>query len=203
MRERPILFSAPMVRAILDGRKSQTRRICKGQRELSSAADFRFDECPYGQPGDRLWVKEAYRLCAEADQVKARDTDSAYRVWREADQPHQPGAGKLRPSIFMPRWASRITLEITGVRVERLQAMSSSEAEAEGVFRVDIGSGYPPKFGANAFTWADAVEQQAECHGDPRLAYRDLWEQINGTGAWNANPWVWVVEFRRVAPCPA
>ena len=209
-KERPILFSAPMVRAIRDGRKSQTRRVVKPVRGFEENNVCRPDlaednhavwwhgeyetvgclqDCPYGQPGDRLWVRESYRLCAEADAVKARDTDAGYRVWYEADAPHQPGEGKLRPGIFMPRWASRITLEVTGVRVERLQDISELDAIAEGLDRVPDGAA---QFGVKglARSW----------HNDPRVGYRHLWESINGPGSCDANPWVWVVEFRRVQP---
>jgi hypothetical protein len=97
----------------------------------------------------------------------------------------------------MPRWASRITLEVTGVRVERLQDISDDQAAAEGIHRVSIGSGYQDRFSAEPVTWADAVETNAG-HEDPSLAFRDLWESINGAGSWAANPWVWAVEFRRI-----
>ncbi len=197
MRERPILFSAPMVRAILAGAKTQTRRVVKPQPWASCCIEEGFEgeppfvysalggngpghdvsetrspcRCPYGQPGDRLWVREAYRLCAEADATPPRDTDAAYRVWYEADAPHQPGFGKLRPAMFMPRWASRITLEVTGVRVERLQDISTGDC------------------------WAEGIESSPDVN--PLHEYCDLWESINGPGSWDANPWVWVVEFRR------
>ena len=200
-KERPILFSAPMVRAIRDGRKSQTRRVVKPVRGFEENNVCRPDlaednhavwwhgeyetvgclqDCPYGQPGDRLWVRESYRLCAEADAVKARDTDAGYRVWYEADAPHQPGEGKLRPGIFMPRWASRITLEVTGVRVERLQAISEADAIAEGA---PGGHGVIPGYGYNA---------------TPVEHYRHVWESINGPGSWDANPWVWVYSIKLI-----
>lgn len=202
MTDRPILFSAPMVRAILAGAKTQTRRELRVQpfstndpqhaeprargnwvwmafddrpRYSFATGDFR---CPYGVPGDRLWVREAFRLCAEADATPPRDTDAAYRVWYEADAPHQPGAGKLRPGMFMPRWASRITLEVVGVRVERLQAISEADALAEGV-------------------QMDCTDVERFC---ARAAYRTLWNEINGPGSWAANPWAWAVEFKQVTP---
>jgi hypothetical protein len=190
--DRPILFSAPMVRALLAGTKTQTRRAIKFKRwhrveERDDGTPWPWMQsddndagvwlrCPYGVPGDRLWVREAYRLCVEADSTRPGDTDAAYRVWYEAEAPHQPGAGKLRPSMFMPRWASRITLEITGVRVEQLQDISTADARAEGISRHDCPD------------WHAVAD------------YRALWEQINGAGSWDANPWVWVVEFRRLAP---
>lgn len=218
MKERPILFKDEMIRAILEGRKTQTRRVCKqqpygngfafegneflchndylppsamlmdvyrGGKYLYATSNMEGweSECPYGLPGDQLWVREAFRLCAEADDTKPRDTDAAYRVWYEADAPHQPGFGKLRPSMFMPRWASRITLEITGVRVERLQDISGSDVLAEGVGR-PVGT--PLAYGSVTSKWSRERE------------FAPLWEKINGPGSWDANPWVWVVEFKRV-----
>jgi hypothetical protein len=198
MTERPILFSAPMVRALLAGTKTQTRRAVKpqpvqqregwswwskalGAGHLHTAADamVRLMEpyCPYGAPGDRLWVRETW----------ARDDEDAALFYRadvgtgnEADDwQHNIDVGasgyRWRPSIHMPRAASRITLEITAVRVERLQDISEADAFAEGI---------PGNLLHRAQGWA------------PR-AYRLLWEQINGAGSWDANPWVWVVEFRR------
>lgn len=190
MKERPILFSAPMVRALLDGSKTQTRRIVKdtgfyaieghhgtetAERERSALAT----RCRFGMPGDRLWVREAWRTVAEADCMPPRDLNAAHRLWMEADAPHQPGFGKLRPSMFMPRWASRINLEITGVRVERLNDISEHDALNEGV------------------TFLNPVKP-GRANRMAREAFADLWQSINGAGAWDANPWVWVVEFRRL-----
>lgn len=214
MTDRPILFSAPMVRAILAGTKTQTRRVLRVQpfstndpqhaeprargnwvwmafddrpRYSFATGDFR---CPYGVPGDRLWVREAFRLCAEADATPPRDTDAAYRVWYEADAPHQPGAGKLRPGMFMPRWASRITLEVVGVRVERLNDISEADALAEGVTpKWEPGCSGRLMEAFSGFSFRPAAS-----------AYADLWEQINGPASWDANPWVWAVEFKRVTP---
>jgi hypothetical protein len=98
----------------------------------------------------------------------------------------------------MPRWASRITLKVTGVRVERLRSISEADAIAEGIHVVQIGSGYPDRYSPTPIAWADVIEQQAEAYEDPCMAYQDLWESINGAGSWAANPWVWVVEFRRI-----
>jgi hypothetical protein len=193
--ERPILFSAPMVRAILEGRKTQTRRVFKPER-MTWTADGRYQThsmrsgrmvetgsgpfhpndwlhyCPYGVPGDRLWVRETWAACG---------SDVRFR----ADQRHPddyPGANfqPWRSPIHMPRWASRITLEVTGVRVERLQDISEADAMAEGAAPVLV----PPDGGS-----APHVE-----------GFRELWESINGAGGWDANPWVWVVEFRRIKP---
>lgn len=187
MKERPILFNGPMVRALLDGQKTQTRRAVKGfALELLQPDNFTPEyvalpenrNCPYGYSGDRLWVREAFRFCAEVDDVKPRDIDAAYRVWYEADAPRQPGFGKLRPSMFMPRWASRITLEIVSVHVDRLQDISEADAESEGTTPSIVG--------------AD-LDHLKFCAG-----YQTLWESLNGAGSWAANPWVWVVEFRRL-----
>lgn len=212
MKSRPILFSAPMVRALLAGTKTQTRRIVKPQpmpdvefvREHEpdvyghgAFCAFRQDgrvlmhqrmaPCPYGQPGDRLWVRETFRLCGEADATPPRDTDAAYRIWYEADAPHQPGFGKLRPGMFMPRWASRLTLEITGVRVERLQDISEADAKAEGMTPM-----WEPGCSGRLM---DAIGGFSFCPA--ASAYANLWQSINGPSSWDANPFVWVVEFKR------
>lgn len=218
MKERPILFSGEMVLAILEGRKTQTRRVLKKQPEKSTwegLDGYRFDvrffddvicgttrkhscgvrfanrlhqrqdcalwvPCPYGQPGDRLWVKETF---------------SAERLGGSPGNPHYGAKGsgvcinyladdyscnfnepdwcdffkheKTMPSIFMPRWASRITLEIVSVRVERLHAITIEDAKAEGVETTD--------------------------------QYAELWAKINGWESWDANPWVWVIEFKKIA----
>ena len=204
-KERPILFSAPMVRAILDGRKTQTRRIVKPQPEWAegawywrhprynnglgvhyfhtdaeSAAEKMATVCPYGVPGDRLWVRETW-----FDNMASDDGDEArtparcvYRANGEfIDQfPEEYMDGKWTPSIHMPRWASRITLEITGVRIERLQDITNNDALDEGT----------PDLRTIENGW------------DMRRCFQDLWEQINGVGSWGENPWVWVIEFKKV-----
>lgn len=225
MKERPILFSAPMVRAILEGRKTQTRRIVKhipalgGPLGWCAAAkaqepgwvyivgDYR-RFCPYGVPGDRLWVKETW--CAwdtteeniECDEVEGNVASLVERgigrhhVTYRADPNRY--ANKWRPSIFMPRWASRITLEIEAVRVERLIEISEEDAVAEGVIA--------PRCEHCGYTRADSRFQMDHrfCQSpEPSSAipiYRELWESINGFGAWDANPWVWVIQFRRIKP---
>lgn len=207
MKTRPILFSAPMVRALLDGTKTQTRRVCKpadglsyvvavqdpserGQRPPYFTPGWFGDEdgeiqfyCPYGQPGDQLWAREAWRTVAEANALPPRDLTPAHRIWYEANENNQPGAGKLRPSMFMPRWASRIMLELTGVRVERLQDISEADAMAEGIWKTV--SGY--------YSYGDEYNPSYTTAWD---AYRALWESINGPGSWDLNPWVWVIEFK-------
>ncbi len=230
MRERPILFSASMIRAILDGSKTQTRRIapvltfdinthdgCEvtwalkfsnptrrntgGHACLSSYSGGVFTAeqaarivasqfCRHGAPGDRLWVREAwsivprtaYALSDGVPQIDSPDADHDAAIFRASFDRSQGGI-RWRPSIHMPRWASRITLAITGVRLERLQDISEADALAEG------------------------VNVHPDHHGKPRdsiyspvQAYRDLWDQINGAGAWAANPWTWAIEFQRVTP---
>lgn len=214
-KERQIPFSGPMVRAILAGTKTQTRRVVKPQPfgvTLVPSGNHLFDYredlsdysrvvdmnkavtlSPYGQPGDRLWVREAWRACAEADRTTPRDMDPAYRVWYEADAPHQPGFGKYRPPMFMPRWASRITLEITGVRVERLQDISEADAIAEGI-ETSPSLAFP---GRDVFCDYRVPHDPAEWFSNPIDSFRSLWESINGPGSQHANPWVWVVEFKR------
>jgi hypothetical protein len=206
MKERPILFSAPMVRAILEGRKSQTRRIIKAQPEVTEerlrqlggwvegmtlseqvnqAWQHGFIEAkpPYGLAEDRLWVKETFSGPNIRETLPPSQWQPHDPIWYWADgNPPSDDWTRPRPSIFMPRWASRIELEIIGVRVERLQDISEEDAWAEGVQDL-MGKETP---------WKGHLAP-VSVH-----AYAALWEQINGAGCWAANPWVWVVEFRRV-----
>ena len=197
-RERPILFSAPMVRALLAGTKTQTRRVVRFEYASEVAAwfnetadvwrmgvegpggvlaDYGSLRCPYGAPGDRLWVRETFIYRHKHD-----------RFYYRADHPtFDPYAHNgWKPSIYMPRRASRITLEVTGVRVERLQAISETDAMAEGIACT------------NEHRWGLAATGRE--HNAPTHAFRALWESINGAELWAANPWVWVVEFKRVTP---
>lgn len=211
MKERPILFNAPMVRAILDGRKTQTRRIVKGCGldwlndgfTPEFVADYQNRLCPYGIPGDRLWVRETWQgpLIDEELEEEFRQSPDyfkkpsfcAYRATDTLDAINADGEELgWRPSIHMPRWASRILLEIVSVRVERFQDISDSgpqnDCTAEGVFHCGM-----------------AVPTYEEWHGDgfnssEKWMYKKLWESINGAGSWVTNPWVWVVEFKRVTP---
>lgn len=206
-KHRPILFNAEMVRAVLDGRKTQTRRIIKPQPTTSFSTpdgdvwnwDFKFKDfigaqgtdikcqfpktaayhCPYGQPGDHLWVRETFgsqvrrygggtgrHTIYKADNAEAVDfTDSAGKQYPV----------KWTPSIHMPRWASRITVEITDIRVERLQDISVDDARAEGC---------PDHDKNTPLTW-----------------FSLLWQSINGADSWDNNPWVWVIEFKRLKGC--
>lgn len=190
-----------MVRALLAGTKTQTRRIVKYAEDLVDADGWPLCDlsecgagevraaCPYGLPGDRLWVREAFMhepadYCWEASvSIPCRPAVTVYRADHDAGESR--GAG-WKPSIHMPRALSRITLEITGVRVERLHDISEKDARAEGSPCVDEVSGREVLF-------PDA----SKC-GTFKLGYRCVWGQINGPGSWDANPWVWVVEFKRV-----
>ena len=198
MKTRPILFSAPMVRAILNGTKTQTRRAVK-DRHIDAAPPACFfqwlrERCPYGQPGDRLWVRETWQVVDGSERARRIVTDpSPSRGWIEYAATVHPGhepPPRWRPSIYMPRWASRILLEITAARVERLQDISGEDAVAEGIAR--DGDGYE-RFHVDP----DAPLGQSFTR-NPVLAYRGLWEKINGVGTWDANPLVWVIEFKRV-----
>lgn len=234
MKERPILFSAPMVRALLAGTKTQTRRLVKlqphedrsrlevghynptvidchgdGQPGAEKFGAWTQDGeqgwvCPYGQPGDRLWVREGFRFPESLDQLspaaigekslsvgyqaawcptqfEADGTRQTAQEWCDfVTPPMQNKPGRLRASIHMPRWASRIALQIAGIRVERLQDISIADAIAEGVVEC-----------------APRLRGLGHCM-EWLYAYEDLWTSINGPGSWDANPLVWVVEFKRV-----
>lgn len=197
MADRPILFSAPMVRALLEGRKTQTRRIMKPQPELSAdgtwhvfnahggvigiptemVPDCAAEYCPYYR-GDRLWVRETWQSLSFGDYqpTKSRQCEVRFAATDPcADLDTDARGYPWRPSIFMPRWASRLTLIVAGVRVERLQDCSVEDACAEGAL-------VPP------FT-----EQFAKVHA--LSMYRAIWTDINGEGSWEANPWVVAVTF--------
>lgn len=239
IKERPILMSAPMVQAILEGRKTQTRRIVKSKSDLNYyhkvfllskdeynkdvATEFKVKvvakkpmalffknfindldvECPYGNVGDRLWVRESYkRWCIDGTDttedgwwsVRYRSDNNIQKhcaSWdccATYDSPSEAGCEKepdrWEPSIHMPRWASRILLEITGIRVERLQDISEDDAIAEGIL-----------FNGDYELWWDYQREQWICV-DPIDSYKSLICKINGPETWEKNPWVWVVEFR-------
>ncbi|HFD1369675.1 TPA: hypothetical protein ACF1IH_001000 [Klebsiella quasipneumoniae] len=232
MKERGMIFNSEMVRAILDGRKTQTRRPIKwkqtrfteiGEREDGSkwpwsedaehACDF-WHPCPFGAVGDRIWVREtwsdvnldgapavAYRADDEVydlmENESLLDEDGAFNYQDTRVSKYQFAAwhsdlisgieGNWRPSIHMPRWASRILLEITNVRVERLNAISEEDARAEGI--IDGGClncGEPEPCGC------------ANPEPDATDAFAYLWQSIYGQESWNANPWVWVISFKPV-----
>lgn len=226
MKERPILFSAPMVRALLDGTKTQTRRVVKQQppEGTTSVAVYHHPDdrdgrprfwslgpdpdahgatdclqpdwalpCPYGAPGERLYVRETWQHSNFPLGPFDEDCSVFYRA-DYMDDPHGPDGEKSpegryrswKPAIHMPRAASRIDLEVTGVRVERLQDISEADARAEGARECDPISG------------REVLLAGASQRGSFVLHYRDIWEQINGAGSWAANPWVWCVSFRRI-----
>ena len=238
MKERPILFNATMVRAILEGRKTQTRRIVKVQppgegyvlAQCVSTTGPRRNEGRYrwvkrnghelidclqtycSKPyaaGDRLWVKESFRTihdednlwdCIEyADGQKIKPNvpdDVGFKFSFDCDYDNV----RWRSSRFMPRWASRITIEVTGVRVNRLQDISEDDIFHEGIQRLENHSWHatgsiPLGTYRGLDEWTD---NKFDYWVDPRDAYKALWDSINGPGAWEKNPWVWVVEFKRV-----
>ncbi len=195
-----------MVRAILDGSKTQTRRVVKGANHISSGgaplkftgSDIKEVLCPYGWIGDRLWVRENF--CPVYPQDPHYNGGRPIEYDYQATYKHGDRLGDLmglkkkwRPSIHMPRAASRITLEVTGVRVERLQNISEADAIAEGIERCEDFF--------ECKTWRVYGEPEGSdvvAPDDPVGSYRSLWESINGPDSWEANPWVWVVEFKRL-----
>ncbi|CAI2141213.1 ASCH domain-containing protein [Serratia marcescens] len=220
MKERPVIFNSEMVRAILNGRKTQTRRALNWKRQPYTEMAERDDgslwpwaedgerggdiwfSCPFGEVGDRLWVREAYQgPLFNFDQMEAYLEDTSkferpefceYRADGGKTPEYYDADDNLRygwkPSIHMPRWASRITLEITAVRVERLQGISEEDAKAEGVKPAgDMLPDYPDTFLTPKGDFATA-----------KVAFQRLWQSIYGAESWRANPWVWVIEFRRV-----
>ncbi|WP_323091591.1 ASCH domain-containing protein [Klebsiella variicola] len=215
MKERGMIFNGEMTRAILDGRKTQTRRIMKAQpsedftpMNMALETDYKARwytpgvvdkdgylqpaskkvfgvsnenegySCPFGSVGDRIWVREAWARY----NIDQNSHDIAYRATTPADWPEE---GRWRPSIHMPRWASRILLEITDVRVERLNAISQEDAQAEGMELTGWRPTYSdPDSGGEVMT--------------PYDNFAELWSSIYGDESWKANPWVWVISFKRV-----
>ena len=237
MKEHPILFSGPLVRAILEGRKTQTRRIVKPQPVASPGyehatafhADTEYSRalgatfagrdtnplrwwfadasgpraayaCPYGSPGDRMWVRETWCLAHTDyhDTDKEAGTrpvkDGRFCFYAATDDVDTGDGSPWKPSIHMPRWASRITLEVTAVRVERLQVISEDDARAEGIpDRCDHGC-------SSLCSCASCIEGGCQTAA---AQYATLWDDINGDrAAWSSNPWVWVVEFKRIGGAP-
>lgn len=242
-KEHPIRFNTAMVRAILDGSKTQTRRVLKVPANLLDKVRFERAEyaetsqqrqcgvfwgmvgdipvgppiaCPYGQPGDRLWVREAFAFtdthCPEYEgSVDYRADGKCYAV--QSNELHDvpsmldPWKGPWKPSIHMPRWASRILLEIVSVRVERLQDISEADARAEGARRFDaIPVGELKRRDPDRWSMESPADTD-ECLTTARAAFGNYFCKVNGktlhgvldTSPWGANPWVWVVEFKRVA----
>ena len=195
MKERPLLFTGPMVRALLDGSKTQTRRVVKAKHlpwlknSLTNFLDGKWNQrpVPYGSPGDRLWVREnGWERPERTAKMMREGADTWAPYYFDADGLSEQESTdfkawgfKRRPSIHMPRWGSRLTLEITGVRVERLQDISEADAEAEGIDFIRRAPDVDETLTAKEF-------------------YEALWESIHGAGSWGLNPWVWVVEFEKV-----
>lgn len=196
MKEHPILFRGTMVRALIEGRKTQTRRIIKPQPErIDGILHWKGEEIlPEGTyrakwtPGDRLWVRETWAPHADLPR------HAIYRADPGGDYQDNVTEGfKWRPSIQMPRWASRLTLEVTAVRVEQLQHISDADAIAEGIRKGKRATSSHCKID----TWWDYLRNEPGCLS-PRSSYSSLWESIHGPGSWGANPWVWVIAFKRV-----
>lgn len=204
MKERPILFSGPMVRALLAGTKKQTRRIVTPQPFQASTGTWFWSngaqhhvwsekpfphiahDCKYGDVGDRLWVKETFAYTGP------ELNDAPGFVYRATDPDWGTMEGfKWKPSIFCPRMASRITLELTAVRVERLNDISDGDSKAEGI------ESSPGTYSGDRF-WKNYGMGNFLGYFTPRDSYRTLWESINGPGSWALNPWVWVLEFRKL-----
>ncbi len=203
MKQRPIIFNSDEVRAILDGRKTMMRRVIKPQfAELVEAHDTgiafvargknkwpvlapeSYVDCPYGVPGDRLWVKETHIAYEQ------------YHVYYFADsldhsRDKEYGVTWTSP-VRMPRWASRIMLEIISIRVERLQDISEEDALAEGIRRISHG------MDGDYFHFSQ-IEADPKNWCFPDDAFRELWDSVNAKLGyrWDANPWVWVIEFKR------
>ncbi|WP_444942744.1 hypothetical protein ACJJIK_10840 [Microbulbifer sp. ZKSA006] len=243
-KEKPIIFNTEMVRAILDGRKTQTRRLMKPQPEPSPYgghwwacdtvesmvnveeqlnneggwAGFAGSVCPHGQTGDRLWVRETFHIPGGyldqylIDEISQGITKREEQISYMADNPRlTPADGGWSPSIHMPRWASRITLEIAAIRIQRIQDISAEDAKAEGCYSNEeyadlagkeniwpcrVCEGYQAHSAMGIhFGW-----EEVDCVicDTPIKRFRELWRSVYGEDNWNQNPWVWVIEFRRV-----
>lgn len=223
MKDRPILFSAPKVRAILDGRKTQTRRVIKSQpsdhhwhcfKDYTLSAkvlpcannggttfvtwthrargnfdvDWARPFCPFGQPGDRLWVKETWNTSERLAALKPTEIDPLEAHIFYAADCSADGYEKCKPwrsPLFMRRWMSRIALKIESVRIERLNEISEEDAKAEGASK---------EFECDIATFVGGGKLNPTFY----LGFKHLWESINGPGSWAANPWVWVLTFKRI-----
>lgn len=217
MKARPIMFSGPMVRALLEGRKTQTRRIVKNPMQTAmvrhhphyerDGGALWLHQCPYGRPGDLLWVREAWRTYAALDKEAPRSLIAGTGLVYEAGGRNFPqerdlqGMGKkVRPGMFMPRWASRLTLRLTDVRVQRLQEISKDDAIAEGAKQWDVLEGTS----ARLPRWSMEPQTSEQCcmHG-PQMAFANYINKLHGGENWNLkpsnlwaeNPWAWALTF--------
>lgn len=204
MADRPILFSAPMVKALLAGTKTQTRRRIKAvvphdglpsetQEDMDVRGWIRYGgdwlpPCPYGDAGSRLWVRETW---APYDSQTIATREKLGIFYRADDETKHSTDGAWKSPIHMPRWASRITLEITAVRVERLQDISAKDILAEGA----VLRAHDDQFGHNPVSAFDG-----KCYMDLKSLWSAGWQSINGAGSWAANPWVWCLSFHRIQP---
>lgn len=227
--ERPILFSAPMVQALLAGRKTVTRRLYKPREAYpyeigpdeghlsdgtpwpmwfnpNQGPEYHPVPCPYGQPGDRLRVRETLKRGKMKNLITGRDTNADVAFYAADGAPvlSHPGGFDVAwtwkravlPSIHMPTSASRLTLEVVSVRVERLQDITDEDARAEGAMEWALETEARQDAWA---MWTKLLNASARV-GSPRGAFAALWASINGAESWDANPWVWRVEFRRAQP---
>lgn len=215
MRELPILMNGAMVRAVLEGRKTVTRRLVTRLEGFGKITEFGKSDthgyawhfrdrralwndisaarlpnlCPIAKVGDRLYVRETWR--PHGDAALSECTGPENIMFHAGLDEFEAGIFKWRPSIHMPKWAARIWLEVTAVRVERLQDITEEQARAEGIEPVRWGDG------EGEINWRD-YQRAGDEFTDPRASFGSLWNAINGPGAVALNPWVWVVEFRRI-----
>lgn len=232
MNERPIIFSGEMIKAILEGRKTQTRRIIKPQPRLVAPDSITIPNycsgewaCPHGHSGEKLWVRESWRVGAwQEDEGKiavdykadgycrrkwltVENQELFMRLWQQSTDDAQKVFGRLerykwqpgespcrwRSARFMPRWASRITLKIINIRPERLQRITSKDALAEGIKNIDPQSKTYDK------PYYQDYRREDACTSNPVKSFITLWDSINDkTHPWKDNPWVWVIEFKRI-----
>lgn len=204
-KERPIIFRAEMVRAILDGRKSQTRRLLKGSTEFNGPYNHLYLEvhkdcdgwrniCHYGKPCDRLWVKEKFAVQPSLWKKSHDEQPIHYLADCEMQEIEDY---VVKSPIYMPRWASRLILEIINVRIERLQDISEEDAKAEGA--IELEKFYDKK--GNNLGWNNYSFESENCSHNAvtaKEAFSIFWDYINGQNSWQQNPWVWVIEFKRV-----
>lgn len=203
MKYIPILFSTPMVQAILEGRKSMTRRAVKDPHVLSCLSEGTLPSyfnsydhvfCKYGKPGDILWVREKWRK-------NDTPTGYPYHFYTDDDYTNKDNE-KWRPSIFMPKDACRIFLQVTDVRVERLQDINTEDAVKEGIACVSKDGGRNYKFGipdADGYPGSGEVGWKwQDWQATPTQAFEHLWKKINGDESWSNNPWVWCITFKKV-----